>query len=268
MAFHSNQFSYDIVKEYDEVIIAQLFGHLHSDEFRVGLADKSESAAPISMIPLMDTPILLGPSVTPLHGNNPSFRLVNYGLGGGGSESNNMKYRILDYDSYYCDIEADNHWSKLYTFSEAYSVASDIIEKDGLTSEAFVTIVKSMEDKWGKESPVLKTFRSYQLSGAGGNGGSQGANVNCDPQCRDDFICTFQAATRSGYDNCLLERKHSWKRDGRTIFGIVGAVMFGIILIIFVIIRRGKERRYYESPGSVPDDVKNLERVDLDEDVI
>ena len=243
------------------MIIAQLFGHLHSDEFRVGLADESDSTANLSMIPSMNTPLLLGPSVTPLHGNDPSFRIVKYGRGGGGSGTQDMKYRLLDYDSHRCSIGTDNHWSKLYTFSEAYDMASDVIKEEGLTSEVFRTIVKSMEDKRGKESPVLTSYRSLMLSGADGDShDKRGVNFGCDSKCRDEFLCTFQSATRPGYDNCLLERKHAW-RNGRSIFGLVGAVVFATALIFLVIVRWRKKRRrdHYESTPSVTDGNKDSE---------
>lgn len=245
--------SYDIVKEFDSVIIAQLYGHLHSDEFRVGLADESGSTANSSTIPLMNTPLLLGPSVTPLHGNDPSFRLVKYDRGGGGSETQYSKYRLVDYDSHRYSMGKGGHWSKLYSFSEAYDVAYDAIKEGGLTSESFRIIAKSMEDRWGAESPLLRSYRSKMLSGADGSVVQKGANVDCDSNCRNEVLCTIQSATRSGYDNCLLERKFTW--TGRTISGIVGALAFASALIIFVIIRWRKRRKRdnYKSTDSVTD---------------
>lgn len=262
---------YEIVKEFDNLITAQLFGHLHSDEFRVGLADdessSSDTTANYSMIPSMTTPILLGPSITPLHGNDPSFRLVKYDRGG--SEKDHGKYRILDYDSNRFSFGTGN-WSKLYTFSEAYGAASDVIKEEGLSSKAFRTIVKSMKDKRGKESPTMKIYRSLMQSGADGDlSGTRGPNVKCDSQCRDEYICTFQSATRSGYDNCVLERKHSWTKDGRSIFGLVGAVVFGIAIVAFGIARcrRRRKRNDYESTPSVTGNGQNDEIVARDQEM-
>lgn len=107
------------MKEFDDVVMAQLFGHLHSDEFRVGLVDEGGAddggiiggSNVTSMPAALSTPLLLGPSVTPLHGNDPSFRIVRYDRGGGRRGGNNAttddddgggggRYRIIDYDSY------------------------------------------------------------------------------------------------------------------------------------------------------------------------
>jgi len=244
---------YDIVKEFDNVIIAQLFGHLHSDEFRIGLVDEGTNpTANFTMIPSMNTPILFGPSITPLHGNDPSLRLVKYDKGGAGSGPNGGKYRLLDYESHRLSIGAsDKHWSRLYTFSEAYPM----LKEDGLSSEVFRTIVESMEDNRGKESPALQLYRSLMLSGADGNDHSagEGVNVNCDSSCRDEYLCTLQSATSAGYDNCLLERKQSWIDNGKSIFGLVVASLFVIVAVAFFIIRwRKKNKRDdYESTPSV-----------------
>ena len=173
------------------MITAQLFGHLHTDEFRVGLADEgSDSLSNISVIPSMTTPILLGPSITPLHGNDPSIRLVKYGSR---SDTDNPQYKLLDYDSHSFSMGEENQWSKLYTFSEAYSIASNQIKENGLSSEVFRTIVQSMGDEGGKESPLLESYRFFLQSGAGGN--------ECDSQCRDELLCIFQSATSSGYED-------------------------------------------------------------------
>ena len=244
--------SYELVKEFDEVITAQLFGHLHTDEFRVGLADEgSASMTNISLIPSMTTPILLGPSITPLHGNDPSIRLVKYGSR---SDTDNPQYKLLDCDSHSFSMGVENQWSKLYTFSEAYSIASNQIKENGLSSEVFRTIVQSMEDEGGKESPLLESYRFYKQSGAAGN--------ECDSQCRDELLCIFQSATSSGYENCLLQRSHSWTMSptpGRNILGIFTSAIFFIVALSFGIVRysrRRKRRSYHAAPSVGGDDVQ------------
>ena len=232
------------------MITAQLFGHLHTDEFRVGLADEgSGPMTNISVIPSMTTPILLGPSITPLHGNDPSIRLVKYGRR---SDTDNPQYKLLDYDSHSFSIGGENQWSKLYTFSEAYSIASSQIKENGLSSEVFRTIVQSMEDERGSESPLFQLYRYFMQSGAGGN--------ECDSQCRDELLCIFQSATSSGYENCLLQRSHSWmSKPGRSVLGIFAAVAFFIIALSFGIVRysrRRKRRSYSAAPSVVGVDVQ------------
>lgn len=249
--------SYKIVKEFDDLIIGQLYGHLHSDEFRVGRVEETTDSTSNSnaMIPSMSTPILLSGSITPLHGNDPSIRVVKYGRrGDADNESQNEKIRLLDYDSHRFSLNK-NSWSKLYTFSEAYSVASDLIKEEGLSSKVYHTIVESMEDERGRETLLLESYRSYMLSGADGDITSsfRGANIHCNVKCRDEMMCTFQSATRAGYDNCLLERKQEWVRRGRSIFGLVGAAVFASVMIAFLVVRCKKKskRKDYRSTPSV-----------------
>jgi len=209
----------------------------------------SSSSNDISMIPQLSTPILLGPSITPLHGNDPALRLVKYG--GRSNESDNLKYQLLDYDSHRFTSGSTHQWSKLYTFSEAYGIiASDIIKEEGLSSKVFQTILRSMEDDKGKESPVLELYRSYMISGAG-KGNNRGVNDKCNVQCRNELVCTFQSATRSGYETCLSGRSQ-WKQ--RSIVGIVAVLGFILVFASFAIVRLRKKRnmrKNYESTPSV-----------------
>jgi hypothetical protein len=177
---------------------------------------------------------------------------------------------MLDYESHRYSIGSEQkQWSKLYTFSEAYNVASE----EGLSSETYRAIAVSMEDRWGRESPVMKQYRSFALSGADGddNGSHRGANLGCNSKCRDEVICTIQSATVSGYEECLLARKKSWIRSGRSIFGIVGAAVFATFLIIFVIVRsrRRSKRNYYETTPSVTSENAHSDANDeLDQEMI
>ena len=283
------------MKEFDDVVMAQLFGHLHSDEFRVGLVDEGGAddggiiggSNVTSMPAALSTPLLLGPSVTPLHGNDPSFRIVRYDRGGGRRGGNNAttddddgggggRYRIIDYDSYAHSMVAGGGkdedgggvggWSKLYTFSEVYGdVTSGVLEEEGLSSGALRAIVGAMEDgrRWGGggESPTLKAYRSFKLSGARKAENQFGDAGTCDSRCRDDYMCVFGSTTAAGYDACMLERGgETWYR----VWGDARAIATGVLFAVAIVgiafrcrrIRRGK-REHYDSAPSVHEDVKD-----------
>ncbi|KAL3816384.1 hypothetical protein ACHAXA_008354 [Cyclostephanos tholiformis] len=269
---------YKIVKEFDDVVMGQLFGHLHSDEFRVGLANEGNDGwideNNVTSIPALSTPLLLGSSVTPLHGNNPSFRIVRYDRGmrrrgGTTSDDDDVGYRIVDYDSYaYSAIGGDKNdgggWSKLYTFSEVYGdAASDIIKEEGLSSGTFRAIVGAMEDgRWGGESPISRVYRSFKLSGANREENQFGANGTCDSNCRDDYVCIFQSTTTAGYERCILERGKVWYRVvRRKAPGTVAGVLFAVIIVgvAFVKCRRMRrdKRKHYDFAPSVHDEVRD-----------
>ena len=95
----------DLIEEYSDIVSCQLFGHLHSDEFR--------------LLPLQNTsPIFLGSSITPIFGGNPSFRVVYY---------DDTRGDVENYDSLYLDLSRSGSnatWKKLYSFREAYGVTN------------------------------------------------------------------------------------------------------------------------------------------------
>lgn len=280
-------FSYDIVQEYDEIIIAQLFGHLHTDEFRVGgifgdnnISNKNTREDEISFIPSsLSTPLLLGASVSPLHGNDPSFRLVRYDRGSDGKHNN--RHRLIDYESHALSL-INRTWSKLYTFSEAYGdvVSSDILKKEGLSSIVFRTVAQSMEDDikgegeksekvTKEESSVMKMYRTFMLSGAEGDAFNRGANVDCDSTCRDEFACTLQSATRAGYDNCLLGRREIRRGElmakEESLIGLVvaGVVVIAVLVIAFVRCRKRQMMRVdYDSPPPVHEEEGGIDMKD------
>ena len=218
---------YDIIQDFDDVIAGHLGGHLHSDEFRIG-ADS------------ISTPLLLAGSLTPIHGNNPSFRKVLYGGDDDG------QFRLLDYESHYHSMDDINPtWSKLYTFSETYvdaGEASQLIKTEGLSANVFRSILQSMEDGQGEMSPTLESFLSFVKSGSE-------ESVDCDANCRNEWMCTLSVTTTAvEYKTCLFQKWHS-----RAILGVAGAALFSAAFIVVLAVRCSKSRRraHYETTSSV-----------------
>jgi predicted phosphodiesterase len=259
---------YDIVKEYDDVIMTQLYGHLHTDEFRVGgLASYEEEIKAggnddtvTAYIPDMQSAILLGPSVTPLHGNDPSFRIVRYDQRGEVKE-----YRLIDYDSHVYSVTANEAgnggWSKLYTFSEAYGdVALEPIEKEGLSSNTYRAIVMAMEhpSPWWSIGEILETYRSYKLSGAENDANQFGVHGECDRECRTDYYCIFQSATTTAYDHCMIERRTMIQTQK---ISVIAGVLLSIMIVVCAFAQRRRMRR-----NTVRKDYEFTPSVHLEED--
>ncbi len=232
---------YDIIQEFDDVIIGQLFGHLHSDEFRIGTGT---SGIPSSL----STPLLLAGSLTPIHGNNPSFRKVFYD--GGGATDDSGSYKLLDYESHRYS-KTDNNtgdWSKLYTFSETYGTDIEEIKTEGLSANTFRSLLRSMEDKQGNMSPAMNSFLSLVNSDL--------TFAECDANCRAEWLCVLSGTTTVfQYNKCLLQERGSNKH----IIGIAGAALFATAFLFIMLLRswrrRGKNNEY-ESPASVEGTLK------------
>lgn len=120
---------HSILSRYSDVISAQLFGHLHSDEFRVPSTGSG-------------VPLLISSSVTPVYRNNPSFRIVTYDRRSG---------TIIDTSTMFLSIrQPEKGWALLYTFRSTYDVPN-------LTTKSLKAIVSRMEQL----PSLLGTFLLY-----------------------------------------------------------------------------------------------------------
>ncbi|TYZ63260.1 hypothetical protein PybrP1_009451, partial [[Pythium] brassicae (nom. inval.)] len=103
-----------IVGRYAGVVKAQVFGHVHSVEFRVAPASVDAAAATAGAFEL--APLFVSGSISPLFGNNPSFMVWDY---------DPATFDVLDYAVYGTNIsEADQKldWQLLFKASEAYGL--------------------------------------------------------------------------------------------------------------------------------------------------
>ena len=106
---------YELLAQHTHVVPAMLFGHLHSDEFRVDVSLGHDAP-----------PLLIAGSVTPAFGNNPSFRTVTY---------DNETGEILDYEVFVLRVDQGaTSFESLYRFSDIYQGVKP--DRQGLLSVA------------------------------------------------------------------------------------------------------------------------------------
>ena len=185
-----------IVGGYPDVVAAMMFGHLHTDEFRALATPPGGGASPSSSLP----PLLLAPSITPVHGNNPSYRVVTYDGSGGGD--------VLDYETYFLDLNRlpdSRDWHRLYSFRETYGKALMGGEGGGgggddddgggpITAAGLTRLIDTLRSDWR----TLRTFVSLQRSGA--------PQPACRRRCRAEWACLLEAATMAEYEGCAPGR--------------------------------------------------------------
>lgn len=160
-----------IIKRFENTIVAQFFGHTHKDEMHL-ITDTTR-----------DEPygfFLQTPSLTPKDSNNPSFRLVDY-------DTNN--YMMTDYSQYITGLlkaqrTGNVTWIKEYSFKELYGVPGGFITTSVIQS----TIEKIME------SPTL--FFVWK------------ANYACqyeDPDDKLEYYCEMIYPRTDDIELCLLK---------------------------------------------------------------
>jgi sphingomyelin phosphodiesterase acid-like 3 len=103
----------NILKEYASTIKAILPGHIHMDSFQV--------------VNLNDThavPVSYTPSISPIFGNNPGFKVYSY---------DKATLQLTDYDMYFYPLNEPSNtrqWHKEYSFNKVYHencVACDLL---------------------------------------------------------------------------------------------------------------------------------------------
>jgi len=233
---------YTIVDAYKKVVKAQLFGHIHSDEFRIHRHV---------------FPMYLTSSFTPIYGSNPSFRVVTY-------DSETMA--LLDYTTEYLDLdvatatayqntmESNNngnatttqtyvleenahYWKQGQSFTKAFQVPD-------MSLRSLETIVHDLQmstDDSVYWEALLTRWHVY----------THGSEV-CDIVCRREWVCTLTSVTAEQYQTCVMEL---WlEEDALAIFGVVLVVLLSVFVVGYLGCRYGpqcdcRRRHSYEVPS-------------------
>lgn len=133
------------VKQYASEIDAILAGHLHSDWFQILTLDKNE-------IPVSGTP-----SVSPIFGNNPGFKVYNYSLD---------TQELQDFATYYYPLSSQHSWTKEYDFNHVYQSncpgcpiikGMELIEETGNLAEHY----KSFYSVGTSNQPIVDKWYPY-----------------------------------------------------------------------------------------------------------
>lgn len=215
-SFRHSQFWHDmyldrylqLIHSYKDVVVAQLFGHLHSNEFRVLSASASQSDGSLALPPL-----LIASSVTPIFGDSsPSFRLVTF---------DRSDFTILDYETRFIDIndatsiETPPRWKRLPSFRETYGVP-DI----SLTSlQDVVRGIYAVDE-------MLDIFYSRMYVNS-----KHSIDTECNQMCRIQLKCTLQSSTTLGFNDCVTRLTPS---TGSNIVFIV-SVIFAAVFTFFTV---------------------------------
>lgn len=127
----------DILAQYAGTIRLALFAHTHNDEFRL----LKPSGFPLSLDGASEIPAKLVPSISPVHGNHPSFLIAKVSP----TSATLVDYTVIAAAS---ATPTARQWSREYTFSSAYHLpdfsaasvaqlaARLAMNKQGLSSDA------------------------------------------------------------------------------------------------------------------------------------
>lgn len=168
MSNYSNV-AWKLMDEYQDVVVAQFFGHTHEDEFVV-TRDFDTNTKPINTA-------FVAPSVTPT--GNPAFRAYLY---------NRTTKQVLDWTAYYTDVNEDNAqgsatWRPLYQARTEYNLAS-------CTPADMQDLIARMY----ADSKLLDKYDRNYFSGR---------QTLCNAQCQKSRLCFTASTTPDLYNACM-----------------------------------------------------------------
>jgi hypothetical protein len=244
---------FDVVDRYKDIIQGHLFGHLHTEEFRL-LRPKGYTNLSI--------PLLIASSVSPVYGSNPSYRIVSYDKDDGG---------LIDFETFFLDLEktyttAVPHWSTLPSFTDAYEVAQNL-SSDSL--ETILTIMSQPIDDEGS-MPIWTTFLERQ-SVYSSKSQSESEGIACDLACRVDWLCTLGAISQRDYNDCIIVQRGGGTYHGVLsrrpyyVLGIAATLLVVLLLlasVLVVVFKSFFKRRQFTQIESDVGDIEVDERRD------
>uniref|UniRef100_A0A8D0B2A7 Sphingomyelin phosphodiesterase acid like 3B n=1 Tax=Salvator merianae TaxID=96440 RepID=A0A8D0B2A7_SALMN len=178
---HFNQRYIEIIQKHHGVIMAQFFGHHHTDSFRMFYSD---TGIPTSVM-------FLAPAVTPwkttlpgVHNgaNNPGIRVFTY---------DHDTLLVKDMVTYYLNLTHANleapRWDKEYSLTEDFQIPDGSVHSMQLLLE-----------KLGKDRGYLQQYYHYNSV--------QYDLSDCDGDCQTDHICAIMEVDFAKYNQCIQSR--------------------------------------------------------------
>eukprot|EP00977_Amphora_coffeiformis_P003156 scaffold586_cov155-Amphora_coffeaeformis.AAC.17 len=243
---------YTILDEYDGVIAGQFFGHLHSDEFRLirftdetldGNSSNRRSTDPWSL--------WMVPSITPIYGSNPSFRVVSY---------DSVSGNLLDYHTYYLNLFADdsgdtsnrNENDSATILPPQWVIGPSFQESFGLPDlslAALESLVHNLNQSVLRDENVTDSDPLWQVLLARQHVHAEdGVGFCLDSDCRREWICTLTTFTKNDFESCTTSRKFSVRMDATSPWGRVGGIVAGGLCMVWLLwwLQRYFRRRHYQ----------------------
>lgn len=182
----------DIVQDPNlgKFVAAQLFGHCHTDEFRL-LPNAPDGAGPI----------LLNGALSPIYGNQPSIRLVEYEPSTG---------RMVSYNVYWSELTEGSQepaWHFGYNAVTSYKSLRESVKATGaLSQSSFEALANVLETGLGSEWDTYVTWyrtrSANDLEDCGVNPPSKGQDRLCSSACLVSYACGIRIYSEQDYKTC------------------------------------------------------------------
>lgn len=171
-----------IVDRYQEIILAQFYGHTHRDEFRLLYS------------PTDDTKVIgtefIGPSLTPFTENNPAYRVYHM----------NQQGYLLDHETFFFNLTEANQAGGEPRWQREYSAAEDL-NVTTLGPRGW----QELHQRLTEDDDLFKRFYRYFYRGS-----DVKMDQTCDAQCKNVMLKDLRVthALRTKPRKFMGHRKH------------------------------------------------------------
>ncbi|MDR3477312.1 MAG: metallophosphoesterase [Gammaproteobacteria bacterium] len=153
------------LQEYPGLVTAILPGHIHMDTFQV-----------LSLSKVDDVPVSYTPSISPIFGNNPAFKIYSY---------DPVTIQLKNYETYYYPLnDAKKGWQQEYSFNSTYKFACTDCD------------LKKRMQQFTSEKRVVSLFREYYAVGKHGQPIAEENNWQ-------HYWCHIRSFTKSDFKTCI-----------------------------------------------------------------
>jgi sphingomyelin phosphodiesterase acid-like 3 len=156
------------LRSFPGTVRAILPGHIHMDSFQM-----------IGLNALSEVPVSFTPSISPIFGNNPGFKVYSY---------NPETFKLVNYDTYFYSLDEDaakRHWQKEYNFKQVYQSTCPQCD-----------LIHGMK----KMTPANELATSYKHYYAVGTGAEP---ISKDHKWVPYYWCDIFSITERDYQSCL-----------------------------------------------------------------
>jgi hypothetical protein len=154
--------------DFPDTVRALLPGHIHMDSFQV--VDMRQPAS---------IPVSFTPSISPIFGNNPAFKVYDY---------DPETFQLVNYETYYYPLDvapAERHWQKEYNFQQIYHAKCDTCN----LTQGIKQITPG--------NALANAFKKYYSVG------TDAQPITQDHNWASYYWCDIFAVTQEAYDACL-----------------------------------------------------------------
>jgi sphingomyelin phosphodiesterase len=171
------EFYVPLVANYSNVIVGQLFGHIHEDLFQMVQATDGSPAGVVH----------IAPSVTTYLNVNPSFRIYSM---------DPNTFHLIDYEQYYLNVTNANILAK-------QNRTEDIKFKLEYTARQEYDLADLSPNSWWDLTERLSKNSSLLLQYLNNKYSRSDVTRECDSFCKKELICGTRSASKAQLFDCL-----------------------------------------------------------------